>query len=127
MSSLLVFYRVYRLEIQSVMNGNQAHEFRSICNKKLQVFFTLYYTVYCTDDSSKSSKGVHLCYYLNIFELKTANGSFFENLMAKVSANSGLHGVETAEGGGVSSLGRYVFGSEISYNKAPPRLPGLGC
>ena len=33
-------------------------------------------------------------------------------------------------GGGVplvSSLGRYVFGSEISYNKAPPRLPGLGC
>jgi hypothetical protein len=26
-----------------------------------------------------------------------------------------------------SSLGRYVFGSEISYNKAPPRLPGLGC
>jgi len=30
-------------------------------------------------------------------------------------------------GGPVSSLGRYVFGSEISYNKAPPRLPGLGC
>ena len=29
--------------------------------------------------------------------------------------------------GVVSSLGRYVFGSEISYNKAPPRLPGLGC
>jgi hypothetical protein len=28
---------------------------------------------------------------------------------------------------GISSLGRYVFGSEISYNKAPPRLPGLGC
>ncbi len=28
---------------------------------------------------------------------------------------------------GGSSLGRYVFGSEISYNKAPPRLPGLGC
>ncbi len=26
-----------------------------------------------------------------------------------------------------SSLGRYVFGSEISYNKAPPRLPVLGC
>jgi hypothetical protein len=26
-----------------------------------------------------------------------------------------------------SSLGRYVFGSEISYNKAPPRLPGLAC
>jgi hypothetical protein len=26
-----------------------------------------------------------------------------------------------------SSLGRYVFGSEISYNKLPPRLPGLGC
>jgi hypothetical protein len=25
----------------------------------------------------------------------------------------------------LSSLGRYVFGSEISYNKAPPRLPGL--
>jgi hypothetical protein len=25
-----------------------------------------------------------------------------------------------------SSLGRYVFGSEISYNKPPPRLPGLG-
>ncbi len=24
-----------------------------------------------------------------------------------------------------SSLGRYVFGSEISYNKAPPPLPGL--
>ena len=24
-----------------------------------------------------------------------------------------------------SSLGRYVFGSEISYNKPPPRLPGL--
>ncbi len=30
-------------------------------------------------------------------------------------------------GRAVSSLGRYVFGSEISYNKAPPRLPGLGC
>ncbi len=29
--------------------------------------------------------------------------------------------------GSWSSLGRYVFGSEISYNKAPPRLPGLGC
>jgi hypothetical protein len=29
--------------------------------------------------------------------------------------------------GEVSSLGRYVFGSEISYNKPPPRLPGLGC
>ena len=28
---------------------------------------------------------------------------------------------------GTSSLGRYVFGSEISYNKPPPRLPGLGC
>ncbi len=28
---------------------------------------------------------------------------------------------------GMSSLGRYVFGSEISYNKAPPRLPGLAC
>ncbi len=27
----------------------------------------------------------------------------------------------------ISSLGRYVFGSEISYNKAPPRLPGLAC
>ncbi len=27
----------------------------------------------------------------------------------------------------VSSLGRYVFGSEISYNTPPPRLPGLGC
>jgi hypothetical protein len=27
----------------------------------------------------------------------------------------------------LSSLGRYVFGSEISYNKAPPRLPGLAC
>jgi hypothetical protein len=26
-----------------------------------------------------------------------------------------------------SSLGRYVFGSEISYNKAPLRLPGLAC
>ncbi len=26
-----------------------------------------------------------------------------------------------------SSLGRYVFGSEISYNKAPPPLPGLAC
>ena len=25
----------------------------------------------------------------------------------------------------VSSLGRYVFGSEISYNKPPPRLPAL--
>ncbi len=29
--------------------------------------------------------------------------------------------------GSRSSLGRYVFGSEISYNKPPPRLPGLGC
>ncbi len=27
----------------------------------------------------------------------------------------------------ISSLGRYVFGSEISYKKPPPRLPGLGC
>jgi hypothetical protein len=31
-------------------------------------------------------------------------------------------------GNAMSSLGRYVFGSEISYNKAPPpRLPGLAC
>jgi hypothetical protein len=29
--------------------------------------------------------------------------------------------------GTLSSLGRYVFGSEISYNKAPPPLPGLAC
>ncbi len=35
--------------------------------------------------------------------------------------------VSRQEGTGNSSLGRYVFGSEISYNKAPPRLPGLGC
>ncbi len=34
-------------------------------------------------------------------------------------------GKETLADG--SSLGRYVFGSEISYNKPPPRLPGLGC
>ncbi len=34
---------------------------------------------------------------------------------------------EAVRRGGGSSLGRYVFGSEISYNKAPPRLPGLGC
>jgi len=27
----------------------------------------------------------------------------------------------------LSSLGRYVFGSEISFNQAPPRLPGLAC
>ncbi len=33
----------------------------------------------------------------------------------------GLHKTDS------SSLGRYVFGSEISYNKAPPRLPGLAC
>ncbi len=32
-----------------------------------------------------------------------------------------------SDGSDDSSLGRYVFGSEISYNKAPPRLPGLGC
>ncbi len=30
-------------------------------------------------------------------------------------------GQEGQADGGVSSLGRYVFGSEISYNKAPPR------
>ncbi len=34
---------------------------------------------------------------------------------------------ETKKGKQRSSLGRYVFGSEISYNKAPPRLPGLAC
>ncbi len=33
--------------------------------------------------------------------------------------------VTTRWGRKISSLGRYVFGSEISYNKAPPRLPGL--
>jgi hypothetical protein len=36
-------------------------------------------------------------------------------------------GPERIGGRGASSLGRYVFGSEISYNKPPPRLPGLGC
>ncbi len=36
-----------------------------------------------------------------------------------------LGGHITGMAGGGSSLGRYVFGSEISYNKAPPRLPGL--
>ena len=38
-----------------------------------------------------------------------------------------LLSVEEANAPDESSLGRYVFGSEISYNKAPPRLPGLGC
>ncbi len=37
------------------------------------------------------------------------------------------HNMKEDPGTSTSSLGRYVFGSEISYNKAPPRLPGLGC
>jgi hypothetical protein len=41
---------------------------------------------------------------------------------------AGAYGtIQTVTHRGLSSLGRYVFGSEISYNKAPPRLPGLGC
>ncbi len=51
---------------------------------------------------------------------------------AMLAANVGgnckrISEIYAANVGSQSSLGRYVFGSEISYNKAPPRLPGLGC
>ncbi len=47
------------------------------------------------------------------------------NRTTSLSANDST--AVSANGTQTSSLGRYVFGSEISYNKAPPRLPGLGC
>ncbi len=48
-----------------------------------------------------------------------------ENFLNKALDRELRHELEKLSG--FSSLGRYVFGSEISYNKAPPRLPGLGC
>ncbi len=42
-----------------------------------------------------------------------------------LSARKSVFGKWTPWSTSYSSLGRYVFGSEISYNKAPPRLPGL--
>jgi hypothetical protein len=58
--------------------------------------------------------------------LEYPNG--YRNFFLKVNVSD--PGLGSGTGGAFmtpSSLGRYVFGSEISYNKAPPRLPGLGC
>jgi hypothetical protein len=70
------------------------------------------------------SAGQYLkCYMRNLCVSschQIATGHFIPIVMAE-----GRLGQETATTN--SSLGRYVFGSEISYNKAPPRLPGLGC
>jgi hypothetical protein len=46
------------------------------------------------------------------------------NPFVNVNVGPPLMGTHLPLGHG-SSLGRYVFGSEISYNKPPPRLPGL--
>jgi hypothetical protein len=57
--------------------------------------------------------------------------SSIENIVKKYCVNRGAELYVVLQlmmrRGNDSSLGRYVFGSEISYNKAPPRLPGLGC
>ncbi len=42
-----------------------------------------------------------------------------------LSSSRGIVSLKKNFFNGRSSLGRYVFGSEISYNKPPPRLPGL--
>ena len=46
---------------------------------------------------------------------------------AKVGTYSQRREIGTISDLDISSLGRYVFGSVLSYNKAPPRLPGLAC
>ncbi len=58
--------------------------------------------------------------YLYPFSISIYSCTFFTSLSKEDSFGC-------FKGGQVSSLGRYVFGSEISYNKAPPRLPGLAC
>ena len=71
-------------------------------------------------------------------ESLTSHGKVLGSLLSTLCAESGSVGVVVRGRvssrhlagpyiGLSSSLGRYVFGSEISYNKAPPRLPGLGC
>jgi hypothetical protein len=54
------------------------------------------------------------------------NGTFFA-MTVKVRFSNSCENYALENNVSISSLGRYVFGSEISYNKAPPRLPGLGC
>ena len=59
---------------------------------------------------------------------KSGRSSNGQRTCSKRRKTSPEHAVALQEVDGTqSSLGRYVFGSEISYNKAPPRLPGLGC
>ncbi len=52
---------------------------------------------------------------------------FFYLKLADTIARYKNRNLNQKTGSDDSSLGRYVFGSEISYNKPPPRLPGLGC
>ncbi len=56
------------------------------------------------------------------------NGREFQEFASIIVPRNGISSCFSSAEGFVrdfSSLGRYVFGSEISYNKAPPRLPGL--
>jgi hypothetical protein len=77
-----------------------------------QTFFGFFFAFFPVDSNSASNfafYGTHIEFLQKFFL-----GFTVLALFAKFKAEP-------------SSLGRYVFGSEISYNKAPPRLPGLGC
>ncbi len=53
---------------------------------------------------------------------KTAYSRDFKKITWKENGDDYVIPAPVSQG---SSLGRYVFGSVLSYNKAPPRLPGL--
>ncbi len=66
--------------------------------------------------------------YRRKWERKEGMGEDVVKLWKRTDESVCMNGMEEMRGFTYgSSLGRYVFGSEISYNKAPPRLPGLGC
>ncbi len=77
-------------------------------NMTLRAIYCILYTIYCIL--------LHVTVLLHLVMPKMTRAP-------KTIANPPFHVQELH----LSSLGRYVFGSEISYNKAPPRLPGLGC
>ncbi len=66
-------------------------------------------------------------YYLTIMIGRREILFSFQCVLAFIFLAIRLHMDQITKKTSNSSLGRYVFGSEISYNKAPPRLPGLGC
>jgi hypothetical protein len=76
--------------------------------------------------SKKLLKTFLLNYYGELFEQPVCAAGFALLNLPK-GKSLGRSKPETNSSNEQSSLGRYVFGSEISYNKPPPRLPGLGC